>query len=126
MFFSSEKIPATFTLKDDSVRVFGNRRKPAVSTLIYYTSQSRQCDRLFLQSSELGLRHTANNYGLMYSRKRISQNSFPNFVHIIPKSFMVFCQELQYIIPKGIIKTRFEPRLPRMKNEKVVNITTWI
>jgi hypothetical protein len=37
---------------------------------------------------------TANNFGLMYSRKRISQNSFPNFIHIIPKSFMVFCQEL--------------------------------
>jgi hypothetical protein len=39
--------------------------------------------------------HTANNFGLMYSRKRISQNSFPNFIHIIPKSFMVFYQELR-------------------------------
>ncbi len=39
--------------------------------------------------------HTANNFGFMYSRKRISQNSFPNFIHIIPKSFMVFCQELR-------------------------------
>jgi hypothetical protein len=38
--------------------------------------------------------HTANNFGLMYSRKRISQNSFSNFIHIIPKSFMEFCQEL--------------------------------
>jgi hypothetical protein len=38
--------------------------------------------------------YTANNFGLMYSRKRISQNSFPNYIHIIPKSFMVFCQEL--------------------------------
>jgi hypothetical protein len=37
---------------------------------------------------------TANNFGLMCSRKRISQNSFPNLIYIIPKSFMVFCQEL--------------------------------
>ncbi len=35
---------------------------------------------------------TANNFGLMYSRK--SHNSFPNFIYIVPKSFMVFCQEL--------------------------------
>ncbi len=39
--------------------------------------------------------YTANNFGLMYSRKRISQNSFPNFIHIIPKSFMVFCKGLR-------------------------------
>jgi hypothetical protein len=38
---------------------------------------------------------TANNFGIMYSRKRISQNSFPNLIHIFPKSFMIFCQELQ-------------------------------
>jgi len=38
--------------------------------------------------------HTANNFGLMYSRKRISQNSFPSFIYIIPNSFMVFCLEL--------------------------------
>ncbi len=37
---------------------------------------------------------TANNFGLMYSRKRISQNSFPILIYIIPKSFTVFCQEL--------------------------------
>jgi hypothetical protein len=37
---------------------------------------------------------TANNFGLMYFDKRISQNSFSNFIFIIPKSFMVFCQEL--------------------------------
>ncbi len=37
---------------------------------------------------------TANKFGLMYSRKRISQNSFPNFIYIFPKSFMMFCQEL--------------------------------
>jgi hypothetical protein len=36
----------------------------------------------------------ANNFGLMYSRKRNSQNLFPNFIHIIPKSFVVFCKEL--------------------------------
>jgi hypothetical protein len=30
----------------------------------------------------------------MYSRERISQNSFPNFIYIFPKSFMIFCQEL--------------------------------
>jgi hypothetical protein len=38
--------------------------------------------------------YTANNFGLMYSQKRISHNSFPNFIHIIPKSFMISCQEL--------------------------------
>jgi hypothetical protein len=27
--------------------------------------------------------HTANKFGLMYSRKRISQNSFPNFIYIL-------------------------------------------
>ncbi len=37
---------------------------------------------------------TANNFGLMYSQKRISQNSFPNFIYINRKSFMTFCQEL--------------------------------
>jgi hypothetical protein len=37
---------------------------------------------------------TANNFGRMYSRKRISQTSFPNFIYIFPKSFMIFCQEL--------------------------------
>ncbi len=34
--------------------------------------------------------YTANKFGLMYSRKRISQNSFPNFIYIFPKSFMIF------------------------------------
>ncbi len=38
------------------------------------------------------LHHTANNFGLMCYRKRISQNSFPNLIDIIPKSFMVYCQ----------------------------------
>jgi hypothetical protein len=37
---------------------------------------------------------TANNFGLMCSRKRIGQNSFPNLIYVILKSFMVFCQEL--------------------------------
>ncbi len=41
------------------------------------------------------VRYIANNFGLMYSRKRISQKSFPNFIHIISKSFVIFCQELQ-------------------------------
>jgi hypothetical protein len=44
--------------------------------------------------NKLYRRYTANNFGLMYSRKRISQNSFPNLIHIIPKSFMAFCQKL--------------------------------
>ncbi len=38
---------------------------------------------------------TANNFGFMYSQKRISQNSFPNGIYIFPKSFMIFCQELR-------------------------------
>jgi hypothetical protein len=60
----------------------------------------------------------------MYSRKRISQNSFPNFIPIIPKSFMVFCQELHN--PKRNYENRFKPRLRGCHNEKVVNITIWI
>ncbi len=58
----------------------------------------------------------------MYFRKRISQNSFPNLINVFPKSFMIFWQELQD--PKGILKTRFEPRLPRMSSWK--NFTPWI
>jgi hypothetical protein len=50
------------------------------------------CMGLFYCSNTLC---TANNFGIMYSRKRISQNSFPNFIYIFPKSFMIFCQELQ-------------------------------
>jgi hypothetical protein len=58
--------------------------------------------------------HIANNFGIMYSRKRISQNSFPNLIYIFPKSFMIFYSVRNYKIPKGIMITRFEPRLPRM------------
>jgi hypothetical protein len=39
--------------------------------------------------------YTAKNFGMTYSRIRISQNSFPNLIYIVPKSFMRFCQELQ-------------------------------
>jgi hypothetical protein len=31
-----------------------------------------------------------------------------------------------YKIPKGIMKTRFEPRLPKMSSWKILNFTTWI
>ncbi len=50
-----------------------------------------------MENVEWGMKDecTANNFGIMYSRKRISQNSFPNFIYIFPKSFMRFCQELQ-------------------------------
>jgi hypothetical protein len=37
---------------------------------------------------------TATKFGLMYSRKRISQTSFPNLISTFPKSLMIFCQEL--------------------------------
>ncbi len=61
--------------------------------------------------------HTANNFGLMYSRKRISQNSFPNFIYIIPKSFMVFCQELRN--PKRNYENQiWTYRLPRTSSWK--------
>ncbi len=58
--------------------------------------------------------HTANNFGLMYSQKRIRQNSFPNFIFIILKSFMIFCQELGN--PKRNYEKQFQPRLPRMSS----------
>jgi hypothetical protein len=63
-----------------------------------------------------GCRLTANNFGLTYSRKTVSQNSFPNFIYIIPKSFIIFCQELGN--PKRNMKARFEPSLPRMSSWK--------
>jgi hypothetical protein len=55
---------------------------------------------LFLNSTVVNPKNlhtycTANKFGIMYSRKRISQNSFPNFIYIFPKSFMIFCQELE-------------------------------
>ncbi len=43
--------------------------------------------------------YTANNFGLMYSRKRISQNSFSNFIFITPKSFMVHCKKSKNYMP---------------------------
>ncbi len=69
--------------------------------------------------------HTANNFGLLYSRKRISQNSFPNFLYIFPKSFMIFCQELSN--PKQNYENQIWTRLPRMSchHEKVINVTPW-
>jgi hypothetical protein len=47
----------------------------------------------FLESYDLGP-HTANNFGFMYSRNRIYQYSFPNFIYIFPNSFTIFCQKL--------------------------------
>jgi hypothetical protein len=35
-----------------------------------------------------------NNFELMYSRQRVSQNSFTKFLYIVPKSFIIFQQEL--------------------------------
>ncbi len=56
-------------------------------------SQLLVSDDCFL-SVEAHIMYTANKFGLRYSRKRISQNSIPNFIYIFPKSFMIFCQEL--------------------------------
>jgi hypothetical protein len=36
---------------------------------------------------------TANNFELMYSRQRMSQNSFPKFIYVFPNSFIIFWQE---------------------------------
>ncbi len=57
----------------------------------------------------------------MYSWKRISQNSFPKISFIYFQSPSWYSVR-NYKIPKGIMKTRFEPRLPRMtswKNNKL-------
>jgi hypothetical protein len=48
-----------------------------------------------LENSLLIYCYTANNFGFMYSRNRIGQYSFPNFIYIFPKAFMKFGQELQ-------------------------------
>jgi hypothetical protein len=76
-----------------------------------------------LLNEKAGPPYTANNFGLMYSQKRISQNSFPNFIHKIPKSFMVFCQELHN--PKRIYENQ-NLGSQGCHNEKVVNITSWV
>ena len=47
----------------------------------------------------------------MYSRKRISQNSFPNFIFIFPKSFMIFCQEP--LDPKRNYKNQIGTQAPK-------------
>ena len=55
---------------------------------------------------------TANNFEIMYSRQRISQNSLSKFIYVFPKSFMIFQQELLdaafslwgNIVTKGIMK----------------------
>ncbi len=60
---------------------------------------------------------TANKFGIMYSRKRISQNSFLNFIFIFPKSFMIFCRELQD--PKRNYQSQIWTKAPKdviMKN----------
>jgi hypothetical protein len=62
---------------------------------------------------------TPNNFRFMYSWKRVSQNSFPNFIYIFPKSFMKFWQELRN--PKRIMKTKLESRLPRKSSWKSIN-----
>ncbi len=61
---------------------------------------------------------TANNFGNMYSRIRISQNSFPNFIYILYFQSHSWDSVRNYKIPKGIMKSRFEPRLPRMSSWK--------
>jgi hypothetical protein len=61
--------------------------------------------------------YTASNFGLMYSRKRIRQDLFPNFIYIFPKSFMIFCQELSN--PKRNYENQiWTYRLPRMSSWK--------
>jgi hypothetical protein len=69
-------------------------------------------DFLYLRGGARSYMYTGNNFEFIYSRQRISQNSFPKLIHIFPKSFMIFQQELldaavslwTNIIPKGIIK----------------------
>ncbi len=67
-------------------------------------------------------RCTANNFGLVYSQKRINQNSFPNFINIFPKSFIIFCQELSNPKRKPDLNLGSQGR----HHEKVINITPWI
>ncbi len=63
--------------------------------------------------------YTANNFGIMYSWKSIGQNLFPNLIYIFPKSFMIFCQELQD--PKRNYEN-LKPRIPRMSSWKKLHI----
>jgi hypothetical protein len=47
----------------------------------------------------------------MYSRQRISQNSFPKLIYKVPKSFMIFQQEL---LDAALNKE--EMKKPKIKN----------
>ncbi len=57
----------------------------------------------------------------MYSQIRISQNSFPIFNYIFPKSFMIFCQELQD--PKRNYENQIWTWAPK---DVIMKKTSWI
>jgi hypothetical protein len=86
----------------EDVYVVGRFHHPPTSYLIRVNLSARErldyseLEDVYLVLEEDGTEvHTANNFGIMYSRKRSSQNSFPNLIYIFPESFMIFCQELQ-------------------------------
>jgi hypothetical protein len=66
---------------------------------------------------------TANNFGLMYSRKRISQNSFPDFIYIFPKSFMILSGTTRS--KKELLKPDFNLGSQWCHHEKIINFTPW-
>ncbi len=69
--------------------------------------------------------HTANNFEFMYSRNRISHYSFPKFIYIFPKLFMIFCQEL--LDPKRNYENQIWTSAPKnVISWKKINITQCI
>ncbi len=84
------------------------------SYLILYCILYRLSFTLF--SFNITLTYSANNFGILCSRKRISQNLPPNFIYIFQSHSWYSVRN--YVIPEGIMKTRFEPRPPGMSSWK--------
>jgi hypothetical protein len=56
----------------------------------------------------------------MYSQQKISQNSFPNFIAIFPKLFMIIWQEL---VDATTLLSAFDEYDPKRNDE--IPIQTW-
>ncbi len=63
---------------------------------------------------------TANNFGIMYSKKKRISQTRSQILFIYFQSYSWYSVR-NYKIPKRIMKTRFEPRHPRMSSWKKVH-----
>ncbi len=89
-----EKILVAFSFHSQLCSIFYFQRVMLLNIYLWWWHIEWSCCTKYILAFHPGFfTCTANNFGLMCCRKRISQNSFPNFIYIIPKSFMIFCQE---------------------------------